>query len=181
MREKRGMRRSRETRPEGNGRSPGSRPPFRTEERQGRPFIPRFYPEIRDEKGSTARNFGTYIGFGVLGLVTTVGAALLIRHFIKKGKQKTTEVKTTQTGHPANYAKLLQMAFQNDNAMGWGTNEELVYKVFNALPSQAFYKEVQKEYDKMTKGRSLNADLSDELNTNEYNKVLTILKSKKAK
>jgi hypothetical protein len=163
------------------GRSPGGPPTERGRERQNQPFIPQYYPDILDERSSSAHNFGIYVGFTVLGLVTTIGTALLIRHFIKKGKQKTTETKTTETGNPANYAKLLQMAFQNDNAMGWGTNEELVYKVFNSLPSQAFYKDVQKAYDKMTKGRSLNADLADELDTDEYNKVLNILQSKKMK
>jgi hypothetical protein len=158
----------------------GIRPaPARNDERQNRPFIPRFYSGVRDERSQTARNFGTYVGFGVLGLATTVGTVLLIRHFVKKGTQKITEVKTTESGHPANFAKLLQMAFQNDNYAGWGTNEELVFKVFNSLPSQAFYKDVQKEYDKMTGGRSLNADLSDELDSEEYGKVLGILQSKK--
>lgn len=146
---------------------------------QGRPWRTYFYPEIRDERSQRAKNFGTYVGFGVLGLVTAIGTGLLIRHFVKKGTKKITEVKTTQTGHPANFAKLLQMAFQNDNYAGWGTNEELIYKVFNALPSQVFYKDVQKEYDKMTGGRSLNADLSEELDSEEYNKVLGILQSKK--
>lgn len=138
-----------------------------------------YYPQEKQGSSQKAKDFSLYIGFGVLGLATTVGAVLLVRHFVKKGSQKTTEVKTTQTGHPANFAKLLQMAFQNDNAAGWGTDEELVYKVFNTLPSQAFYKEVQNEYDKMTGGRSLNADLSEELDSEEYNKVLGILQSKK--
>ncbi len=158
---------------------PGGSPSPQRSGRQDQPYIPRFYPDTREQGSQSAQNFKAYVGFGVLGLATTVGVILLVRHFVRKGKQKTTEVKTTQTGHPANFAKLLQMAFQNDNYAGWGTNEELVYKVFNALPSQAFYKDVQKEYDKMTKGRSLNADLSDELDSEEYNKVLGILQSKK--
>lgn len=180
MRETRGRRRNKGERPEGN-RSPGSRPSTRSNEREGQPFIPQYYAPVRDQRSTTARDFESYISYGVLGLITAVGLVMFIRRYVRKGRQKTTEVKTTQTGHPANYAKLLQMAFQNDNYFGWGTNEELVFKVFNSLPSQAFYKEVQKEYDKLTKGRSLNADLSDELDTVEYNKVLSILQSKKKK
>jgi hypothetical protein len=146
---------------------------------QQRPYQPQYDPERRQENSNTAKDFKIYVGFGVLGIVTSVGVGLLIRHFVKKGRRKTTEVKTTESGQPASFAKLLQMAFQNDNYFGWGTNLPLVYRVFNALPSQAFYKNVQTEYDKMTSGKSLNADLSDELNSEEYDKVLAILNSKK--
>ena len=136
--------------------------------------------EERGEVSShNAQNFRIYVGFGVLGLAATVGTVYLVSRLVKKNKQKTTEVKTTESGHPASFAKLLKMAFDNDNYAGWGTNEELVYRVFNALPTQAFYKEVQKEYENMTAGRSLNADLSEELDSEEYDKVLGILQGKK--
>jgi hypothetical protein len=161
------------------GGMPGGSPSPQRSSRQYQPYIPRYYPETREQSSQSAQNFKIYVGFGVLGLATTVGTILLVRHFVKKGTQKTTEVKTTQTGQPANFAKLLQMAFQNDNWFGWGTNLDLVDKVFNALPSQSFYKQVQNEYDKMTNGRSLNADLSDELDIKEYTKVLGILQTKK--
>ena len=144
-----------------------------------RPNATQYYPQRKQENSHSANDFKAYVGFGVLGLLTTVGTILLVRHFVKKSSKKTTEVKTTESGHPASFAKLLKMAFDNDNYAGWGTNEELVYRVFNALPTQAFYKEVQKEYENMTAGRSLNADLSEELDSEEYDKVLGILQGKK--
>ena len=149
--------------------------------RRQRSNTAQYYRQSIEGSSQSTNDFKAYVGFGVLGLVTTVGTILLVRHFVKKSSKKTTEVKTTETGQPASYAKLLQMAFQNDNYFGWGTNTDLVYKVFNSLPSQAFYKLVQSEYDKMTGGKSLNADLSDELDTDEYTKVLGILQSKKLK
>jgi 5,10-methylene-tetrahydrofolate dehydrogenase/methenyl tetrahydrofolate cyclohydrolase len=69
------------------------------------------------------------------------------------------------------------MAFDNDNSFGWGTNEEMVFKVFNDMPSKSMYAKVQKEYSKMY-GRSLNADLEDELSSDEYNELIRILNAK---
>jgi CRISPR/Cas system CSM-associated protein Csm4 (group 5 of RAMP superfamily) len=81
-------------------------------------------------------------------------------------------------GDPATYAKQLKMAFDNDVAFGWGTNEEAVTRVFEEIPSKSIYSKVQKEYSNMY-GRNLNADLEDELSSDEYNELIRILNAKK--
>jgi hypothetical protein len=70
------------------------------------------------------------------------------------------------------------MAFDNDNYMGWGTNEQMVLQVFSEIPSKAMYTRVQKEYANLY-GRSLNADLEEELSSEEYNELIRILNAKK--
>lgn len=70
------------------------------------------------------------------------------------------------------------MAFDNDNYFGWGTNEKMVMQVFNDLPSKSMYTKVQKEYSRLY-GRSLNADLEEELDSDEYNELIRILNAKK--
>jgi hypothetical protein len=52
-----------------------------------------------------------------------------------------------------------------------------VMQVFNELPSRSMYTKVQKEYSRLY-GRSLNADLEDELSSDEYNELIRILNAK---
>ena len=69
------------------------------------------------------------------------------------------------------------MAFDNDNYAGWGTNEKMVMQVFNEIPSKSMYTKVQREYANLY-GKSLNADLEDELSSEEYNELIRILNAK---
>lgn len=115
-----------------------------------------------------------------LGLGVATGAFFLIRHLIKRSKKKGAESRSAEEGDPNTFAKQLHMAFQNDNYFGWGTSTEQVLQVFNAIPSKRMYEKVQKAYFNLY-GKSLNADLEDELSTSEYNTVVRILASKKVK
>jgi len=133
------------------------------------------YPDVDEEK---LRNFETVVLYSALGLATATGAFLVARHFIKKAQANQSQKSSLEEGDPATYAKQLKMAFDNDNAFGWGTNEEQVFRVFNEIPSKAMYTKVQREYSNMY-GQSLNADLEDELSAEEYNELIRILNAKK--
>ncbi len=115
-----------------------------------------------------------------LGIGVATGVFLLAKHFIHKVKKKKAERSSVEEGSPTTFAKQLHMAFQNDNAMGWGTNNELVKQVFASLPSKRMYDQVQKAYFNLYQ-KNLNADLEDELSANEYNEIIRLLSTKKAK
>lgn len=116
--------------------------------------------------------------YSALGIGSATGLFLLARHFIKKTVSNRSQSDSMDEGDPSTYAKQLKMAFDNDVAFGWGTNEEAVTRVFEEIPSKSMYSKVQKEYSNMY-GRNLNADLEDELSSDEYNELIRILNAKK--
>lgn len=115
--------------------------------------------------------------YSALGVGAASGLFLLVRHFYKKALAQSSEKHSLVEGDPATFAKQLKMAFDNDNNFGWGTHEEQVFQVFNSIPSKAMYSQIQREYLRMY-GRSLNADLEEELSSEEYNELIRILNAK---
>jgi hypothetical protein len=120
----------------------------------------------------------TVVVYSSLGVGTATGLFLLVRHFYKKSQANRSEKHSLEEGDPATYAKQLKMAFDNDNYMSWGTNEGAVKQVFEELPSRKMFERVQKEYFRMY-SRSLNADLEEELSSDEYNELIRLLNTKK--
>ena len=123
------------------------------------------------------QNFKTMVIYSTLGLGTATGLFFLARHFYKKTRANTSQKHSLEVGDPATFAKQLKMAFDNDNYAGWGTNEKMVTQVFNEIPTRSMYSKVQKEYARLY-GKSLNADLEDELSSDEYNELIRILNAK---
>ena len=131
-----------------------------------------------DEDAQKVQNFKNIVIYSTLGLGTATGLFFLARHFYKKTRANISQKHSLEVGDPATFAKQLKMAFDNDVAFGWGTNEEAVTRVFEEIPSKTMYSKVQKEYSNMY-GRNLNADLEDELSSDEYNELIRILNAKK--
>jgi hypothetical protein len=131
--------------------------------------------ELNEQK---LQNFKTLVIYSTVGIGTATGLFFLGRHFLKNARANQSQKSSLDEGDPATFAKQLKMAFDNDNYAGWGTNEEMVFKVFNDIPSKSMYGKVQREYSKMY-GKSLNADLEDELSSEEYNELIRILNAKK--
>jgi len=143
----------------------------------------RYYPQARFIKqavqDSGIEKFRTVVLYSALGLGAATGIVLLIRHFYKKGKYKTAANNSLEEGNPATYARQLKMAFDNDTWFGAGTNEEMVFQVFNQIPSKASYLKVQKAYSDLY-GNELTTDLESELSSEDYNKVINIISAKKS-
>jgi len=133
---------------------------------------------MKASEAQKIQNLKTVVIYSTLGVGTATGLFFLVRHFYKKSQANRSEKRSLVEGNPATYAKQLKMAFDNDNYMGWGTNEEAITKVFEELPSRKMFEQVQKEYFRMY-SRSLNADLEDELSSEEYNNLIRILNAKK--
>lgn len=123
------------------------------------------------------QNLKTIVVYSTLGAGTATGLFFLARHFYKKTISNLTERRSLEEGDPATFAKQLKMAFENDNYFGWGTNWEVVKQVFQELPSKSMYSKVQREYSRLY-NKSLNADLEDELSSEEYNELIRILNAK---
>lgn len=124
------------------------------------------------------QNLKTIVIYSTLGAGTATGLFLLGRHLYKKTVANRSQNDSMEEGDPSTFAKQLKMAFDNDTAFGWGTNEDAVNQVFLEIPSRSMYGKVQKEYFNMY-GRNLNADLEDELSSDEYNELIRILNAKK--
>jgi hypothetical protein len=79
------------------------------------------------------------------------------------------------------WGKQLEMAFENDMIFGWGTKEELIRKVFIAIPSKEDFKKVQQSYENLTKGEILDTRLAKELRITEYREMQAIIDAKPLK
>lgn len=139
-----------------------------------------YYPAYRQQNSPGVNDFKTVVLYGTLGLGTTTGLFLLARHLFQKAQVKHVENQSAEEGNPATYAKELRMAFENDMWFGMGTNEEQIFSTMSSIPTKATYSKVQSAYYTLY-GTNLNADLEDELTSDEYNQVIRILSTKPAK
>lgn len=124
------------------------------------------------------QDFKTVVVYSALGAGTATGLFFLARHFVRKMQADRSERRSLDEGDPATYAKQLKMAFDDDNYFGWGTNEDMVFQVFRAIPSKSMYNKVQREYFRLY-GESLNAALEKDMDSDEYNELIRILSEKK--
>ncbi|MFN8343189.1 MAG: hypothetical protein U0V64_16125 [Cyclobacteriaceae bacterium] len=92
------------------------------------------------------QNLKVVVIYSTLGLGTATSLFLLGRHLYKKTRANISQRNDLEVGDPATFAKQLKMAFDNDNYMGWGTNEPMVIQVFNEIPSKNMYTRKYKEY-----------------------------------
>ncbi len=109
-----------------------------------------------------------------LGTVAFFGIRALIRKF----KKNIREVHALDQGNPANFAIRLAMAFENDNAFGWGTDEESLFLTLEQIPTAAMMRKVQRAYRDL-ENRNLVADLQSELTTEEFAIANEIINSKR--
>jgi len=124
------------------------------------------------------RDYQTYVTTSVLALGAGAGVYFLVRGKVKEAQVANVQETGLQAGTASNWAKRLKMAFDNDSPFGWGTDEVAVYQVFKELPYKRAYSEVQRNY-KILYAKDLNAQLQDELDSNEFQIVMKIYNSKK--
>jgi hypothetical protein len=131
--------------------------------------------------GTTEKTYVRWalLGFGALGLsgLTVILAKTAIRSTLANLHRVQEEKQVTQAGNPAAYATQLKMAFENDMAFGWGTDEEAVLAVLQAVPSKKAWNSVLQSYARLY-GRQLGTDLKEELTSHEYLEAMQILARK---
>ncbi|AXT51341.1 hypothetical protein D1818_11040 [Aquimarina sp. BL5] len=113
-------------------------------------------------------------------LATGLGAVVFlgIRALVRKFKKDIREGQALEEGNPANFAIRLVMAFENDNAFGWGTDEESLFRTLEQIPTASMMRKVQRAYRDL-EGRNLSADLQSELTTEEFAIANEIINSKR--
>lgn len=118
---------------------------------------------------------GSVLGGGLLTWMTVK----LIRRFVSNNEEK----ESFEEGTSATIAKQIKMAFEND---GWfGTNTRDLREILIAIPSKEEWEKIIKSYERLysepTKKANLLKDLSDELQSTEYNEMMQIIGAKPAK
>jgi hypothetical protein len=107
------------------------------------------------------------IGLGIVG-----GGVFFGRKLALKSVANREEKKSFEDGTPATYAKQIKMAFENDG--WWGTDTEKLRSTLRDIPSKQVFAKVQESYKKLYNS-NLISDMSDELQTTEYNEMLQII------
>lgn len=113
--------------------------------------------------------------FSLLGVVVVGGTIYIGRKIILNKIANKEENKSFEDGTSATSAKQIKMAFEND---GWpGTDTEALRDTLREIPSKDEFAKIVKSYQKLYNG-NLIKDMSDELQTTEYNEMLQILAAK---
>ncbi|TSE03063.1 annexin [Aquimarina algiphila] len=107
-----------------------------------------------------------------------IGMFFAVRALVRKFKRNNRERHALQPGNPANFAIRLKMAFENDNAFGWGTDEEMVFNTIEQIPNASMMRKVERAYKDLY-GNNLSADLANELSTEEFAIAQEIINLKK--
>lgn len=116
--------------------------------------------------------------FSLLGVVVVGGTVFLAQRVIKNAISGKEENKSFEEGTSATFAKQIKMAFEND---GWpGTNTISLRNTLREVPSKEEFSKVAKSYQRLYNG-NLIKEMSDELQSTEYNEMLQILAAKPEK
>lgn len=130
-----------------------------------------------------SRQMKERIIYGLLIAAGVGGTIWLGRKIILDFVSNKEELKSFEDGTPATIAKQIKMAFENDG--WWGTNTEALRQALISVPSQEDWDKVIKSYEKLystpTEKAVLLRDLSDELQSTEYNEMLQIINAKPLK
>ncbi len=123
------------------------------------------------------------IVYSLLGLVGVGGTIWLGKKIILNARSNKEENKSFEDGSSATTAKQIKMAFENDG--WWGTNTGALREALVSVQSQEEWSKVIKSYEKLystpTVKANLLKDMSDELQSTEYNEMLQIINAKPKK
>ncbi|MBI3518056.1 MAG: hypothetical protein HY062_01695 [Bacteroidetes bacterium] len=121
--------------------------------------------------------------YGLLGLVSVGGTIWLGKKIYLNIRSNKEENKSFEDGSSATVAKQIKMAFENDG--WWGTNTTALRQTLVSVQSQEDWDKVLKSYERLystpTEKANLLKDLSDELQSTEYNEMLQIINVKPKK
>lgn len=121
--------------------------------------------------------------YSLLGLIGIGGTVWLGKKIILNARANKEQKNTFEDGSSATVAKQIKMAFENDG--WWGTNTTALRETLVSVQSQDDWDKVIKSYEKLystpTEKANLLKDLSDELQSTEYNEMLQIINAKPKK
>jgi hypothetical protein len=138
------------------------------------PYNPSAYTRFLPSAPKVDNKTGRVIVYAVGG---SIAAYLLYRLYLNiraKEAQKT----AYDPDKPESYAQIIRMALENNNWMGWGTDNAAIRQTLLSIPSKDFMGRVVKAYANLYKGASMMADMKSDLKTGEYNEMLAIIGGK---
>lgn len=113
--------------------------------------------------------------YGSGAVLFSVGTFFFGRKIFQSLRSNREEKKSLEENNPATYAKQIKMAFEND---GWlGTNTVELRKILREIPSKQVFSKVANSYQKLYNS-NIYRDLSDELQSSEYNEMLSVINAK---
>ena len=112
----------------------------------------------------------SFIGLGIVG-----GGVFFGRKLVVKSVANREEKKSFEDGTPATYAKQIKMAFDNDG--WWGTDVTKLRTTLREIPSKQAFLKTQESYTKLYNS-NLITDMTDELQSTEYNEMMQIIAEK---
>jgi len=138
-------------------------------------IVPYNYSTVPKEQGMSVKEKLIYsaIGLAVLGGGVYFGRKLILNKVANKEENQSFE-----DGSSATIAKQIKMAFDNDG--WWGTNTNALRNALRQISSKDEFIKVQKSYQKLYNSNLLK-DMSDELQSTEYNEMLQIIAGKPPK
>lgn len=116
--------------------------------------------------------------YSLLAAAGITGLVVLGKKLIDKTISNKAHSKSFEDGTPETLAKQIKMAFENDGY--WGTDTDALRKVLVAIKSREELNKVFKAYQKSYHS-NMYKDMSDELQTTEYNEMLQIMAAKPEK
>lgn len=116
--------------------------------------------------------------YSVIGLAVLGGGVYFGRKLILNKVANKEENQSFEDGSSATIAKQIKMAFDNDG--WWGTNTTALRNALRQISSKDEFVKVQKSYQKLYNSNLLK-DMSDELQSTEYNEMLQIIAGKPPK
>jgi hypothetical protein len=116
--------------------------------------------------------------YSTIGLVVVGGGIYFGRKFILNKVANKEENQSFDEGSSATTAKQIKMAFDNDG--WWGTNTTALRTALQQVKTKDEFTKVQKSYQKLYNS-NLIKDMSDELQSTEYNEMLQIIAGKPQK
>jgi hypothetical protein len=133
------------------------------------------YKRQERQEGVSLKEKIFYTLLAAAGITTAV---VYGKKFIQKRIADKSESKTFVEGTPETLAKQIKMAFENDGY--FGTDTKALRAVLQKIPSKMELDKVFKAYQKQYQS-NMYKDMSDELQSTEYNEMLQIMQGKPEK
>ncbi len=149
-----------------------------TENAPNSAIVPVIYKSANTTSSNEKWTTKEKVVYGLLTAVGIGGAIWLGTKLIKNTIANKEENKSFEDGTPATTAKQIKMAFENDG--WWGTNVTLLRASITSVASQDEWDSIIKSYHKLYNSNLLK-DMSDELQSTEYNEMLQIINAKPKK
>ncbi len=141
---------------------------------QYQPYDPAGYAQYLPQVPRVSNKTGKVIACAVGGLIAVYVGYRIYQNIRAKQAQKD----SYDSAKPQSYAQEIKLALDNNNWLGWGTDNVTLRETLLRIPSKDFMRKVVNAYASLYKGASMMADIASDLSTTEYQELLAIIEAK---